>query len=127
MKKEDLGLLFLRLFSGAAMLFGHGWGKLMKFSTLATKFPDPIGLGSSVSLALAVFSEVFCAAALILGVFTRFASIPLFITMIVAAFVIHAQDPFKVKERALLYAVIYLTLFLTGGGSLSIDRFMNKK
>lgn len=127
MKQLDIGLLVLRLTSGGIMLFAHGWGKLTGFSTIVTKFPDPIGLGSSVALALTVFSEVFCAAAIMLGILTRFAAFPLFITMIVAGFVIHANDPFVNKEKAILFAAMYLTLVLTDGGGLSLDRFFRKK
>jgi len=103
------------------MLLAHGWGKLTGFGDLSSKFPDPIGLGSTPSLALAVFAEVFCAIAIMLGLFTRAAAIPLLITMLVAAFVIHGDDPFQKKEFALLYAAPFLMLIFTGAGSLSID------
>ena len=123
---NNFGLLMLRVTAGLMMLLGHGWGKLTNFATIAPNFPDPIGLGSQISLSLAVFSEVFCAAALILGLFTRIVSVPLLITMLVAAFIIHDQDPWAKKEFALLYAVPFLTLIFTGGGKLSIDRFIKK-
>ncbi|MDF1659467.1 MAG: DoxX family protein [Verrucomicrobiales bacterium] len=111
----------LRLFIGGGMLFAHGWGKLTSFGDLSSKFPDPIGFGSAPSLALAVFAEVFCAIAIMLGLFTRAAAIPLLITMLVAAFVIHGADPFQKKEFALLYAVPCLMLIFTGAGSFSVD------
>jgi putative oxidoreductase len=47
--------------------------------------------------------------------------------MLVAAFIIHADDPFRKQEFALLYAVPYLTLILTGGGKFSIDALIFKK
>lgn len=118
---SSLGILILRLFTGGCMLFAHGWGKLTKFWELSGKFADPIGLGSAPSLALAVFAEVFCAIAIMLGLFTRAAAIPLLITMLVAAFVVHDADPFQKKEFALLYAAPFLMLILTGAGSFSVD------
>ncbi|ATH07915.1 transmembrane DoxX protein [Halobacteriovorax marinus] len=124
--KLNLGLLILRIFAGLTMLMGHGWGKLTNFSTLSAKFPDVIGLGSQVSLSLAVFSEVFCAAFLVLGLLTRWVSIPLFITMAVAFFIVHGADPFKSKELAFMYMGIYGALICTGGGDFSIDRFIKK-
>jgi putative oxidoreductase len=118
----SLGLLLLRVSVGGMMLTGHGWAKLVGFSDMATKFPDPLGLGSSaVSLSLAVFAEVACACALILGVATRFAAIPLAATMLVAAFLVHSDDPFRDREPALLYAIPFLTLALTGPGKFSFD------
>lgn len=122
----NLGLLILRLFVGLTMLISHGWPKLSNFSAMSTKFPDLIGLGSQVSLSLAVFSEVFCSVAIILGVLTRWVSIPLMITMAVAFFIVHGSDPFKTKELAFIYMGIYATLIGTGAGDFSIDKFIRK-
>lgn len=120
-KLSSIGLLIIRVFTGGCMLFAHGWGKMIKFGELSDKFPDPIGVGSAPSLALAVFAEVFCAIAIVLGLFTRAAAIPLLITMLVAAFIVHGADPFQKKEFALLYAAPFLMLIFTGAGAFSID------
>src|SRR6056297_84350 len=68
-QSSSVGLLILRLFTGGCMLIAHGWGKLTSFGELSSKFPDPIGLGSAPSLALAIFAEVVCAIAVMLGLF----------------------------------------------------------
>jgi uncharacterized membrane protein YphA (DoxX/SURF4 family) len=39
--------------------------------------------------------------------------------MLVVAFMVHA-DPWKVKEKAVLFAVCYLVMIFTGGGKYSI-------
>ncbi len=124
--KLNLGLLILRLFAGLTMLISHGWPKLSNFSAMSTKFPDVIGLGSQVSLSLAVFSEVFCSIALVIGLLTRWVSIPLLITMAVAFFIVHGNDPFNSKELAFMYMGVYATLICTGSGDFSIDRFIKK-
>lgn len=119
-----LGLLVLRVGTGAMMAYGHGYSKLMGYSQMADKFPDPIGLGSNVSLIMAIFAELVCSLLLIVGAFTRLAAIPLLITMLVAAFIIHGADPWAKKEFALLYAVPFLTLMLTGAGPWSVDGWL---
>ena len=75
------------------MLCFHGIPKLQKFDYLSTVFPDPLGVGAYVSLCLVIFAEVFCSILLITGTTVRLASIPLIITMFVASFIIHANDP----------------------------------
>jgi putative oxidoreductase len=70
---------------------------------------------------------VFCSIAIILGFATRFVSIPLIITMFVAVFIIHADDPWQKKEFALLYLVPFLTLLFTGAGKFSLDAVIKKR
>jgi putative oxidoreductase len=128
----SIGLLFLRLAVGSMMLLSHGWGKLIHFGEKAgvfpdPVFPDPIGLGSQISLSLTIFAEVFCSIAIILGLATRLVAIPLIITMSVAVFIIHADDPWQKKEFALLYLVPYLTLVFTGAGRFSLDAVIKKR
>ena len=52
---------------------------------------------------------------------------PLLITMLVAALIIHAEDPWARKELALLYAVPAIALIFTGAGRFSIDGLIWKK
>ena len=122
---QSLGLLVLRLGVGGMMLT-HGWPKVQRLMETPDKFADPIGLGPEVSLALTVFAELVCAALIVLGAGTRAAALPLLITMVVAAFVVHGDDPFKKQELALLYAAGTLTLLLTGPGRLSVDALFVK-
>lgn len=118
---KDIGLLILRLSAGGLMLV-HGLPKLMKlFAYGPIQFADPFGIGATTSLILAVFAEVVCAILLILGLKTKLASIPLAVTMFVAAFMIHASDPFKVKEKAILFLLMYISLMFTGAGKFSVD------
>lgn len=123
--QREIGLLILRAGLGGLMLT-HGWGKLQKLVAGNVSFADPIGIGEVPSLILAVFAEFLCALLVILGVKTRWTAIPLVVTMAVAAFVVHAADPFGRKELALLYLVGFLALVFTGGGTLSVDGLLAK-
>ena len=125
--KRDLGILVLRLGFGLTMLFVHGLPKLMNFTNLMHKFPDPLGAGALVSLTLAVFAEVFCAAAVAAGLFTRYSAIPLIITMLVAFFIVHGADPFSKKELSFVYMLAFLTMSLVGSGKFSVDHIFLKK
>ena len=126
--KNSLGLLLLRLFFGGIMLVQHGIPKLMKLINGAPyKFPELFGLGAGLSLSLAVFSEVLCAFMILIGLFTRLSVLPLIVTMLIAAFMIHGADPFGKKELAILYAIAYLCIFLLGPGKYSIDHRIGKE
>ncbi len=118
-------LLLLRVAVGILMMT-HGWGKLSNFSAISESFPDPIGVGSQMSLMLAVAAEFFGSILLIFGFLTRLVVIPLAFTMAIAFFVIHAADPLQVKELALFYLIIYVFLFMSGPGEYSLDNFLSK-
>lgn len=122
----DLGLLVLRLGFGGLLLFAHGWGKVAGFSEMVSKFPDPIGLGPSLTLGFAIFFEVICAAAVALGWFTRYAALGICIMMVTIIFTVHANDPWHNKEFPLLYAIAFGALALTGPGGLSLDLFKRR-
>ncbi len=122
---SNLWLLLLRL-SVAGFMLSHGYPKLTRlFETGEIKFGDPIGIGPAASLVLAVFAEFLCSILIGLGLFTRLATIPLIITMLVAALISHGADPFGKKELALVYLLIYLTLLVFGGGKYSADKLIS--
>jgi len=122
----NTALLLLRIVAGAFMLT-HGLPKLTNLLAGASKFGDPLGLGTELSLALTVFAEFVCAILLILGLATRLATIPLIITMAVAAFIVHGDDPFGKKEIAFLYLAVYIVLLITGPGKYSLDNSLGGK
>lgn len=125
---NDFAIFLLRSISGAFMLFAHGLPKLNRlFSSGEITFSDPLGIGTIPSLALAVFSEFFCSILLILGLLTRASLIPLIITMFVAAFIHHSGDPFLQIEKALLFLLIFVVLFLTGPGKFALGRVVKIK
>ena len=127
LKNTDLGLLLLRLAFGYFMIYGHGFSKFMRFfAEEGIKFGDPLGIGVEASLTLAVFAELVCALLVMFGLWTRWALIPLIITMAVAYFAVHFSDPFAKQEKALLYLFAYLGLFFTGPGAYSIDALWQK-
>lgn len=123
----SLSLLFLRLIVGGFMLT-HGIGKwMMLIGDGPIRFADPIGIGVTTSLALTVFAEVFCSLFLIFGVAVRLAALPLLITMLVAAFIVHGQDGFGKQELPLLYAAILMVIAFARAGKYSIDQWIHQK
>lgn len=99
----------------------HGWPKVMNYKERLSSFGDPYGFGSEVTLTFAVLAEFFCAILVGLGLFTRYAVIPLLITMGTVVLVVHADDPFGRKEVPLLLFSIFFTLFFCGPGKYSLD------
>ncbi len=127
-KGTDLALLLLRIVFGGSMIIGHGWGKLLRlFSGEPIEFGDPYGLGPATSLILATFAEFLCAVLVMAGLLTRWALIPLIITMLTVVFMVHFGDPFGRVEKGLLFLGAYVALFLTGPGAYSLDAVIKNR
>ena len=121
MKLQDLGLLLVRLLSGGMMLT-HGIPKFDRlFGEGPVKFADPFGLGPEISLGMVLFAEVGCSLLVMLGFKTRWATLPLLFTMLMAAFYAHGNDPFSDKELSLLFFTLFLSILISGGGRFSLD------
>ena len=117
----NIGLLLLRVgFSG--MMLTHGIPKLLKLINGDMGFPDPLGIGGGITLVLTVLGEVLFPILIIIGFKTKWMAIPPAITMLVAAFVVHASDPIGKKELALLYAFAFIVMALMGGGKFAIKK-----
>jgi len=124
---SDIALLTGRALIAALML-SHGLPKMqMLFSDGALQFPAALGMSAGLSLALAVFAEVVCSLLILVGLGTRLASIPLIITMLVAAFSIHAAEGFAKMELPLLYLAGYFVFFIAGSGKYSVDQLIKQK
>ena len=95
---------------------------LSKKTQVQTEFPDPIGVGPVISLILTLIGEVICPVLILIGVKTRLAAIPALLTMLVAAFIVHASDPFQKKELAIIFALGFLVIMIGGTGKFAIDK-----
>jgi putative oxidoreductase len=117
-------LLILRLWFGLVMAFAHGLRKVTDLSAFAESvgkrgipFPELTG-------AFAAASEFLGGVLLAAGLLTRPAAVCLLLTMLVAAFYVHAGDPFSKQELALAYGVAALAVAISGPGRYSIDGWL---
>ncbi len=124
-QNTDLGLLLVRLalamvflFHGSQKLFGAfgGYG-LQGTSQWMASIGIPLPLFSTT---LAALSEFVGGLALLTGVMLRPAMVPLFFTMVTAAFVGHAGKGYDVQQGGMEYPLTLLLviagLFCTGAG-----------
>ena len=128
-RSADTALLVLRLWFGGALLWLHGWDKLVNFSKYSGQFLNFFGLGQGTSLGLAIVGELVCSALLVLGLYTRVAALGAGFTMGVAFWMVHGtrlSGP-QSGEMAFLYLGAFLTLFFAGAGKFSVDAKIGAK
>lgn len=121
----NTAMLLVRIGMGLLMI-PHGYDKLVHFKKYSVDFMDFFGMGSTVSLALVVFAEFFCAMFLMMGLFTRLTVIPLITCMLVAVVDAHKGQIFGEGEHGSLYLIGFLVILLCGPGKASVDGIMGK-
>ena len=125
----NFAAFILRVGAGSLMIINHGLMKMNHFSQMSNGFMNPFHIGSSATLSLVIFAEVFCSGLIILGLFTRLACIPLIFEMVFAFIKVHHLNYAAGQgggEPALLFATCFLTLLFTGPGRASADRLIGK-
>jgi len=118
-------MLLFRVTVGVLML-SHGYTKLIHFNVMRYDFLNFLGLGSTLSLSLDIFAELFCSIFVILGLFTRLAVLPIMIAMAVALFKVHHFHLFAEGERATFYLAGCLLIAFCGPGRISVDGLIGK-
>ena len=129
---KNLAILILRLGIGFMFIL-HGWPKFIggpeKWINLGEYGMNSIGIYFAPLFwgFMAAFAEFFGGIHLILGLFTRFFSLLLFITMLVAMMT-HISNGIMEASHAIESSIIFLSLFLMGSGKYSLDYIIfNKK
>lgn len=120
-------------FSTGAIMVPHGVQKLVYGTAvntaqgMATKgFPFPLPLAYFVG-----FVELFVAAALALGLFTRLAAAMLAVEMVVIIIWFTGPNGYfwglQGYEFSLLWLLLFVAIFFRGGGRYSADHYLRKE
>jgi putative oxidoreductase len=122
-----LGPLLARLTVGVVFV-GTGWGKLHGLDDVTRYFSELHIPAPHFNAVLAASAELFCGLALLFGVLTRLAAIPLITTMVVAILTAKRQQIDGVSALLGFEELSYLTLFvwlaLAGPGAVSLDHLL---
>ncbi|AZF58054.1 DoxX family protein [Pseudomonas sp. R11-23-07] len=121
-KKQDVGLLFLRVSGALFLLWVHGLPKLLHYSEQLKLIEDPFRLGAPITLLLAIFAEVLCPLLIIAGVWTRLACLPILAVLVIALLVVHPEWTLFEGQFGWLLMIIFTSILIAGPGSLRLGQ-----
>lgn len=125
---NNIVMLLVRIFVAIAMIILHGLPKLEKLMAGGEiQFYNFMGIGAKSTLILAILLELIGAFLIMIGLFTRAASLLLIVVMAVAAFGFHYSDSFSVKESSLLFLSVFTLICAFGPRQFSIDSMISKR
>ena len=125
--KTSMSLFVFRILLSISLFNTHGLKKILDFEGTLQHIPDPFGFGSEFSAYMAVFANVICPIFVVLGLFTRAAILPIVGITLSGFFIVHASDPWSVRDVPLMYSLSFLLLLYLGPGKYSLDaKLFNK-
>jgi putative oxidoreductase len=116
LQRPDLGLLFLRVFGSLLVIYIHGLPKIVHWETELQVIDDPLHIGRSITLLCAIFAEVICPMAIIIGVYTRLACLPFIFLLLVSMLGVHADWSLEQGQFGWLLLILFGTVALCGSG-----------
>jgi putative oxidoreductase len=129
-KLRGLALALGRLGVGLVFL-STGWGKIHSIPKVTEFFASLHIPAPGLNAIVVGYSELLCGAALVVGLFTRLATIPLIVSMIVAILTAKRGDLHGLFDLVgfdeFTYFVVLVMLAILGPGNLSIDHIIAKK
>lgn len=131
---SNMARLFMRLFVGI-MFMQFGIRHLVNYSELSPVFPTIFGMEPQTSLIIMIVIEILCSLLIMVGFFTRLATIPPILSMLAAEYYIlhdllphtyiyglNSTDP---GYLPIMFIGIYLFILLAGPGKISLDYFIS--
>jgi putative oxidoreductase len=116
--------LLARLFVGYFFI-ETGWGKVHNLDAMTQRFTQWGIPMPALNAALSGYTELIGGTLILIGLFTRFASIPMVINMVVAVIAVKMKEVGGVNDFVELdeplYALTFLWLFFVGPGCISLD------
>jgi len=109
------------------LLYVHGIPKILHYAHELTQIEDPFGLGPSISLWAAIFAEVLCPIAIVLGVATRLACLPIIVVLLIAMLAVHPDWSVAEGQFGWLLLIIFTTIALCGAGRWSLLSAITKE
>ncbi|MDE1178996.1 DoxX family protein [Paraburkholderia sp.] len=116
----DIGLLYLRVSASLLVLAVHGLPKAMHYASQAAAIEDPFHLGKTLSMVFAIFAEVVCPPLMILGIFTRFAALPILMVTVIALTVVHRDWSLADGQFAWMLLILFGTIAIAGPGRIRV-------
>lgn len=127
---KPLALLLGRLGVGLVFL-STGWGKVNNLDKVTQFFTELHIPAPGFHAVLVGYSELLCGAALVIGLLTRLATIPLIVSMIVAILTAKLADLHGLFDlvgfEEFTYLVVLVMIAILGPGPWAADRILAKK
>ncbi|MBC6110916.1 DoxX family protein [Pedobacter fastidiosus] len=118
----DFCMLFYRIAISLELIIVHGLKKI-GIGGVAEVVPNPFGIPQNLNEILAITANLLLPQLIIIGLFTRFATLPILAVTLTGYFVVHGNDPLIVRDVPFMFSLGYLLIAVVGPGRFSLDHY----
>jgi putative oxidoreductase len=112
----DAALLFLRITESVLVLLVHGFPKAIHYASQLDAIEDPLHIGKTFTLGLAIFAEVVCPLLMIAGIATRLAALPIMLVSAIALGLVHPEWTLDQGQFAWMLLIMFGAVAIGGAG-----------
>jgi putative oxidoreductase len=118
----DYGMLFFRISVSIQLMVVHGLKKIGIGTGTVETVPNPFNLTVEFNQFFAIAANLIFPLFVIIGWYTRLATIPILSVTLIGYFVVHWGDALLVSDIPFMYSVAFLFIAFCGAGKFSLDK-----
>jgi putative oxidoreductase len=123
----DSGMLLLRIAVSLEIAIVHGFKKIGVGVAQSENIPNPLHLPKAFNNVFAIAANIIFPFFVLIGLFTRLATLPTLAVTLTGYFVVHWNDSLLQRDTPFIYSLIFLVILILGPGKYSIDNAIYKK
>ena len=125
-KTLDYAMLFFRIAISLELIIVHGLKKV-GIGGISEVVPNPFGIPQFLNETLAIAANLLFPQLIIVGLFTRYATIPILAVTLTGYFIVHGNDPLLVRDIPFMFSLGYGLIAIVGPGKYSLDHYFFSK
>jgi putative oxidoreductase len=123
----DIILLAFRILVSLQLIVVHGLKKVGIGIEVAETVPNPFNLPNWFNESFAIASNLLFPIFVIVGFYTRLATIPILVVTLSGYFIVHWNDSLLVRDIPFMYSIAFLLIAFSGAGKYSIDEIVRNR
>lgn len=120
-------MLFFRSFLAVEMMIVHGLKKIGAGGAQAEVVPNPFHLPEVVNQLFATSANLVFPVFVIVGLFTRMATLLIVAVPLTGYFIVHGCDSLLIRDVPFMYSLSYILVLLLGPGQYSLDYLITNR
>jgi putative oxidoreductase len=123
----DTTILLFRVIVATQLMVVHGLKKIGIGTGVAETVPNPFGFPNWFNDSFAIAANLIFPLFIIVGFYTRLATIPVLAVTLSGYFIVHWNDPLLISDVPFMYSLSFLMIAFSGAGKHSLDNLLRNK